>query len=183
MSESNNIISLCGFSGAGKTIIAEAFAKKHPEYAFVDLDAFIEKKYSQSISEIFKSEGEEAFREYEYSALCELVAKPKKLIVALGGGTLELKKTRRLAKDKTLCVYLKCSAEVLAERIAQENERKKRPLLSGVEDIEKWVKKMLSQREKHYLECAADQIDTTEWNELLITESLYRIQSGGTFGR
>lgn len=169
MSKSNNIIALCGFSGAGKTILAEAFAQANPGYVFIDLDAAIEKKYSLSIKEIFSSKGENAFREYEYSALKETVNKALnssvKFVIALGGGALTLDKTRKLVKERTFCIYLQCSPKVLAERIAEENEREKRPLLEGVEDTLKWVETLLPIREVHYLECADAQIDTTVWNE------------------
>lgn len=176
MSKSNNIISLCGFSGAGKTILAEEFAKKHPEYSFIDLDAAIEKKYSLTISEIFSSKGEDAFREYEYSALKETVNKALnssvKFVIALGGGALTLDKTRKLVKERTFCIYLKCSPKVLAERIAEEMERKKRPLLKGVEDVEQWAKTLLEYRESFYVECSDAQIDTTVWNEPMLLSEL-----------
>lgn len=175
MSQKSNIITLCGFSGAGKTIIAEAFAKAHRDYSFIDLDAFIEKKHSLSVSEIFASKGEAAFREFEYSALKELLAQPQKLIISLGGGTLIQQQTFQLVKTQSLCIYLKCSPQVLAERIAEEKEKEKRPLLvkaldgcSAAEErklILGWVEKTLAEREPQYMECAAAVIDTTEWNE------------------
>ena len=59
----NNII-LTGFMGSGKSTIGRILAKKLDTY-FLDTDSLIETFENKSISEIFKSEGEERFREME----------------------------------------------------------------------------------------------------------------------
>lgn len=172
-----NTITLCGFSGAGKTTIAELFAERHPNYSFIDLDSYIEEKYSKTVSEIFALQGESMFREYEFSTLNEIFNNSKKgvsnsckkIIISLGGGSLTLDKTRELVKRESFCIYLKCSPEVLAERIAEEKEREKRPLIKSSvtkgANLAEWVSVTLSHREPLYLESAIGQIDTTIWDE------------------
>ena len=80
-----NII-LCGFMGCGKSTIGNLLSKKMG-MAFIDLDAYIEKKENKSVSQIFADSGEEYFRQLERDAVKELAYK-KSVILATGGGTL-----------------------------------------------------------------------------------------------
>ncbi len=59
-----NIIFLIGFMGAGKTEIGKILSKKL-NYKFLDSDYEIEKYEKMTISEIFKTKGEEYFRNLE----------------------------------------------------------------------------------------------------------------------
>ena len=57
-------IAIIGFMGTGKTVVAKVLAKKLNK-EFVELDALIEQKAGRSIPEIFRQDGEVAFRELE----------------------------------------------------------------------------------------------------------------------
>lgn len=69
--------------GCGKTTIGRALAKSM-KMEWIDLDRHIENRKGKSVSEIFETEGEEAFRMAERDALHSL---SNNLIVSCGGGT------------------------------------------------------------------------------------------------
>ena len=79
--QSRNVI-LTGFMGSGKStvgvLLAEILVKE-----FVDTDTMIEQMHGP-IPEIFKSEGEEAFRQYEREISEQLELK-ENLVIATGG--------------------------------------------------------------------------------------------------
>ena len=78
-----NIV-LTGFMGAGKSTIGELLAKQLG-YGFVDTDIYIEENSGKKIPEIFKTEGEEAFREYEWETAQDLRFADN-LVISTGGG-------------------------------------------------------------------------------------------------
>ena len=65
------------------------------KYKVVDTDALIVEMTGMSISEIFKLDGEERFRDLETLVLRK-ITKMDNLIVALGGGALLREENRRL---------------------------------------------------------------------------------------
>jgi shikimate kinase len=79
-------IAIGGFMGVGKTTAGRGLAERLA-VGFLDLDTAIERAADRTVSEIFSTEGEPAFRHYESEALrCALQGAPK--VLALGGGTL-----------------------------------------------------------------------------------------------
>ena len=53
-----------GFMGAGKTTLGKALARDLG-VSFIDLDQYIENRYSKSVSQLFATRGEQGFREIE----------------------------------------------------------------------------------------------------------------------
>ncbi len=86
--EMENII-LIGMPGSGKSAIAAALSEKLARRA-VDSDAEIVRRAGKSIPEIFREEGEEAFRRLESEVLRDL-GKESGLIIATGGGVVTRK--------------------------------------------------------------------------------------------
>ena len=80
-----NIV-LCGFMGCGKTTVGKALAQLL-DFAFVDMDAYIEEKAGLQVSDIFAREGEPAFRRMEAEA-CRELSRESGLVIATGGGPL-----------------------------------------------------------------------------------------------
>ncbi|MBR3561778.1 MAG: shikimate kinase [Oscillospiraceae bacterium] len=80
----NGTIILIGMPGCGKTTLARASAASLglPWY---DCDALIEEKAGMSISEVFATWGESAFRTMETAALIAL-CKRERCVIATGGG-------------------------------------------------------------------------------------------------
>ncbi len=81
--EQENIV-LIGMPGSGKTTVAKLVAEATGK-TFIDTDEEIEKRTGKTIPEIFKSEGEEAFRKMERDVLAEIGQKSGQ-VIATGGG-------------------------------------------------------------------------------------------------
>ena len=156
------IISLCGFMGAGKSTIGKYLARTIG-FTFIDLDCYIEQKRGISIPELFKTEGEEAFRQEEYDSLQQILeqfGQNKDLILSLGGGTVTRERCANLIKENTRCIYLYCSKEELARRVARNTSN--RPMLQGKsnKELEDHIENLMKQREPIYKSCAHITIDT-----------------------
>ena len=75
---------LVGMMGSGKSCTGPYLAKEL-SYSFVDSDKVIEEVCGLSIPEIFKRDGEEAFRNVE-SKVLNAIGQRHSLVVATGGG-------------------------------------------------------------------------------------------------
>ena len=75
-------ICLCGFMGAGKSLVGPALAMRL-HYTFIDLDSEIAAEYGQTIHEIFKTAGEAAFRKSESEYARRLLDRTQ-MVMALG---------------------------------------------------------------------------------------------------
>jgi len=92
-------IALCGFMGAGKTVVGKELAKITGR-KFVDTDEMIEEKTGISIPAIFAARGEEYFRELEFE-ICKKTAELKNAVISTGGGalTFDFLKTEKMQKS------------------------------------------------------------------------------------
>ncbi len=99
---------LVGFMASGKSSVGQELARRL-DWDFVDLDARIESRERQTISEIFRDRGEAAFRLAETSALRDLTESlgrdtvernsfVRNAVVALGGGTFAQPQNRELLR-------------------------------------------------------------------------------------
>ena len=118
-------IFLAGFMGSGKSTVGRRLAEAL-EWAFVDLDAEIERRAGCSIADIFADHGEERFRECEHEALREQ-AEMSRLgtprVVALGGGTYTFERNRSLLRQVGPTLWLDAPVEALWERVRLESHR------------------------------------------------------------
>ena len=118
-----NKIYLIGSMGSGKTTIGKMLASKL-NLPFIDIDKEIEQKEKMVISDIFKENGENYFREIEsdiltkYSALDEFV-------ISTGGGAV-LNQDNKIILNNGYKIYLKISIDAQYNRV---KHRKYRPLL------------------------------------------------------
>ena len=124
------------------------------ELPFYDLDTVIESFTGMRISEIFRTAGEEKFRELESDSLERLLKKNERMILALGGGSL-LKETNLLSvKERGILFTLNASPETL--QLRREHQNGERPLaLNGTALL-----KLLEKRKQHY-DSLPNRIDTT----------------------
>ena len=77
-------LALIGFMGAGKSS-AGRLAAATLHFTFLDTDRVIEARAGSTISEVFASQGEPAFREWERRIVEELTRRSK-TVIATGGG-------------------------------------------------------------------------------------------------
>jgi shikimate kinase len=79
-------VALVGFMGTGKTSVGQELAKKLG-WQFIEVDALIEHLAGKSIPDMFASDGEITFREWEIEAIKQ-VARGKHQVIACGGGAV-----------------------------------------------------------------------------------------------
>lgn len=119
-------IALVGLMGVGKSSIGRRLAAALG-LPFRDADAEVEAAAGQSISEIFATLGEGAFRDGERRVIARLLELPPH-VLATGGGAFAQPRTRELIKAKAVSVWLKADLEILARRVARRDHR---PLVAG----------------------------------------------------
>ena len=144
---------LIGYMGSGKTTIGKLVAEKLG-YGFVDMDAHIEEKYFNTISNIFAELGEEQFRLMEQRCLHE-VSDFEDVIISTGGGAPCFFDNMEYMKSQGLTIYLKLTAAELTERL-EASQANKRPLIAGRsgEELKKFIADGLAKREAFYLQAA-----------------------------
>lgn len=171
-----NTIYLVGFMGCGKTSVGRELSKRLevPPY---DVDSTVEKERGQTIKEIFKNEGEEAFRNYESLAIRQLPV--QHAVVMTGGGAVVREENLTYMKNNGIVIYLKTSFRVLWKRLMKEEERNKRPILltSSKEEVQKLFNERSSYYEKSDIEIVTDQL-TTEEVCVQILDELSRLNKG-----
>ncbi len=99
-----NIV-LVGMPGCGKTTVGRELARLSGK-PFVDLDEEIVRRAGKSIPDIFREEGEAAFRELEAQVLADVCARSGQ-VIATGGGAV-LRAENRAAMRRTGQVYFLC---------------------------------------------------------------------------
>jgi shikimate kinase len=148
-----NIV-LVGFMGTGKSATGRRLAN-HLCMQFVDMDKEIEKEQGKTISQIFKDEGEEWFREREHEKVKELSAQSG-LIISTGGGVVLNPENIRAFEETGTVVCLKAGVDVILRRLATD---KRRPLLKGKNKRER-ITALLEERKPFY-DAIPIQIDTS----------------------
>lgn len=141
-------IFLIGFSGAGKTTLGRAFAKRYG-IDFIDLDWFIEQRFHKSINQLFEERGEKGFRELEKNMLHE-VGEFENVVISCGGGTPCFFDNMDYMLSAGTVVFLEPTEEALFRRL--RIARESRPLLRGMNDEEllQAIRKSTSERHKYY---------------------------------
>jgi chorismate synthase len=139
---------LLGPMGVGKTAVGVVLARSLG-LPFVDLDARIEAQAGRSVAELFKSQGEPAFRELERQLLTRVCAEPAS-VVSLGGGAVLNEEAWRKLRHHGVAVYLSARPEALAERIrASGRPLEERPLLATEDPVGRLVE-LAAARERWY---------------------------------
>jgi shikimate kinase len=126
---SDRHVVLVGLMGVGKSTVGRRLAKEM-ERPFADADEQVELRAGRAIPAIFRAGGEEEFRRLETEVLADLVARPHPLVVAAGGGAVSRGQNRELLAPRCFVVWLRASAEFLAER----TDAAHRPLLANAVD-------------------------------------------------
>lgn len=151
-------IVLVGLMGAGKSSVGRALAREMRR-SFLDTDALIEASESRSISDIFKTDGEAAFRELERRQLAAVLQSDEPSIIATGGGVVETEACRSMLSAVSVAggrvVWLRAGLATMLERTGRSAHR---PLLEG--DREATLVRLLDRRTPLYGQVSDLQIDT-----------------------
>jgi shikimate kinase/3-dehydroquinate synthase len=140
---------LSGFMATGKSTLGPLVAARLG-VDFVDTDAEIARATGKSIPELWRLEGEAAFRAREGALVETLLCDGAVRVVAFGGGTVTLERTRRLAVSRALVVTLTASAEAIVARVADIAGR---PNLGLGGDPLARARELLGLRAESYAEC------------------------------
>lgn len=159
-----NII-LIGFMGSGKSEVGHKLAQRL-KMNYIDCDEIIEKSQKRSISEIFKTDGEEHFRNLETEVIRTLEDYDG-FVISTGGGMILREENVRMLKEIGPLVLLWADKDVVCKRLAKAENR---PLLEG--DREKRIKEILEFRTPIYNRVADLKVDTSR---LSVDEALEEI--------
>ena len=160
-------IALTGFMGTGKTEVGKLLAEKLGK-EFVETDAIIVEKAGRSIPEIFREDGEIAFRELEIAVIGEVATRKNAVIACGGGAVLNKINTDRLGKQSAI-VCLTASPQVILKRTSADAEE--RPLLA-VADRMKQIEELMKFREPYYKRSADIIMNTSRLNVRTVVERI-----------
>lgn len=146
---------IVGPPGAGKTTIGELLAERLG-VPFRDVDHDIEQAAGKSISDIFATDGEAAFRALEEQAVAAGLAEHAG-VLALGGGAILSARTRTLLSGHAV-VFLNVG---VTEGMRRTGLSTARPLLAGV-NPRATFRTLLEARLPLYREIAAVEMATDE---------------------
>jgi shikimate kinase len=143
-------VSLVGFMGAGKTTVGRALAARLG-WRFDDLDDLIEAREGRSVEQIFRLQGEPAFRDLERRVVRETLTATGSAsrVLALGGGAFLEEQVRETLREADIpAVFLDASVEELFSR--SEQPEVVRPLRRDREQF----RRLYEERRPAYLQAA-----------------------------
>lgn len=143
LSDSKNIV-LTGFMGTGKSEVGKTLARTLG-YAFVDVDAEIEKRSRKTISAIFAAHGEAEFRRIETDVIRDLSGHQSS-VIATGGGAVVSAENRAALRDGGTIVCLTAAVGTILHRVRGNDDR---PLLK-TENPEQRIRELLDARQPFY---------------------------------
>ena len=145
---------MVGYMGCGKSTLARKLSRRLGVRA-IDTDAEVERIEGASVSDIFRYEGEERFRELEREVVARLSANDESCIVATGGGLPTWSDNMSMLSAVGTTVYLRRSARNIASRLSPYG-RAKRPKLRGLgdEELVDYMARNIAEREPFYSRAA-----------------------------
>jgi len=147
---------LVGLMGSGKTEVGRECARRLGR-PFVDTDALVEARAGRSIADIFRHDGEDAFRLLERDAVAHACASPEPAVISCGGGAVLSEENRRVMRGEGTVVLLTAPVEVLAARVGAGEGR---PLLGSAEPADV-LACLAAERDDAYRAAAHVAVDTS----------------------
>jgi shikimate kinase len=118
---------LIGMMGAGKSTTGRLLADRLG-WRYLDSDDEIERQTGRTVPQIWKEDGEPAFRQEESRVLAEASASDGPAVVSVAGGAVLDLENRALIRRAGLVVWLRAEVPTLARRVGTGAGR---PLLEG----------------------------------------------------
>jgi 3-dehydroquinate synthase len=142
---------ITGFSGTGKSLVAEEIARRL-SWDFLDTDEEIVKQTGKPIAEIFRQDGEARFRELERETI-KKACQQKQIVIAIGGGAIVDPQNYELLAKTGLIMCLEAKPETIYERLFREAasspETEVRPLLATDNPLER-IRQLKASRQSYY---------------------------------
>lgn len=165
MEGASNIV-LVGPMGAGKSVVGALLARRLG-LPFVDLDALLEEEAGARIADLFRGEGEAAFRTRESALLVRCLAAGGQ-VVATGGGAVLAASNRRQLRERGLVAWLQADPGTQLRRLEGCSDR---PLLEGA-DRRARLDALAVERDPLYREVADVAIDTRDLDADAVADAL-----------
>lgn len=163
--------------GSGKSSIGKLIAKKL-ELQFIDLDEVIIEFEGQSITEIFKSKGEDYFRQLEKNCLTNQSKIKGGFVLATGGGAPCFYDNMIQMNRDGITIFLDVPTDILFNKLSKKGIQK-RPLLTNLsrEDLYLELKNKLSSRNKFYEQSKIRLVQKFMNIQLLVDEAVLAIKN------
>jgi shikimate kinase len=160
---------LVGMMGVGKSTVGRAVAAELQRPLF-DSDEMIEAEIGRTVREIWKTDGEQAFRELETATLRRALDDDEPSVIAAAGGVVLSERNREaLTSPDAHVVWLLADVDTLLDRVRSGGHR---PLLD--DDPEGTLRRMYDERAELYREVAdaVVSVDNRSINE--VTKAVLR---------
>jgi shikimate kinase len=158
-------IVLVGLMGTGKTTTGHLLGERLG-LPYVDTDDLILERTGRTVRDIFREDGEAAFRVLETGVLVEALAAPTPVVLAAAGGVVLAEANRRTLRDAdAVVVWLRADPALLVQRVQGQEHR---PLLD--DDPEGTLAAMQRDREPLYREVADVVIDVDDLTPAEVAE-------------
>ncbi len=118
---------LIGMMGAGKSTTGHLLSKRLG-WPYLDSDDEIHRQTGRTVPEIWKEDGEAAFRAEESRVLADATTSDRPVVIAVAGGAVLDPENRARIRGAGLVVWLRADVAVLAARVGTGTGR---PLLEG----------------------------------------------------
>lgn len=162
-------IVLVGMMGVGKSSVGRALAQRL-DRPLLDTDALVEAEAGRSVRQIWREDGEEAFRELEAQILASvLAAETPSVIAAAGGVVLRPANRAALVSADAQVVWLLADIDVLLTRVRNGMHR---PALDN--DPEAVLRAMFSDRAPLYREVSDAIISVDQRSVSDVTQAVLR---------
>ena len=139
-------IALIGMPGSGKSTVGRLLAAKLGR-EFIDCDAALVERAGRQISDIFREDGEAAFRRLETGVLADIAAAGGQ-VIATGGGIIKNPANIRMLRQNSLLIFLDRDPQQLSLDDG-------RPLSKSVDDN----MRLYAERYPIYTACADHRLD------------------------
>jgi shikimate kinase len=149
--------------GCGKSVVGVLVAQRAGA-PFHDLDLEIESEAGMSITEIFETKGEAAFRALESRLLPDFLQPGS--VVALGGGAPIDDANWKTIVERSITVFIDCGFETIWDRIKNATNR---PLIAGRSRNE--AEALLAARRPRYMQ-AVHRVDGDRAEDVVAEEIL-----------
>lgn len=140
---------IIGFTGSGKSTFGRLLAKKLG-YKFLDLDKLIKEREGQTVQELYKNRGNEAFRAVESDVLKSLTGLDDDVVVATGGGAPCYHDNMLWMNQQGVTIYLQASAPLLVGRLRQFQNKRPIVQFDSDEELKNSISNRLEERRPYY---------------------------------
>ncbi len=171
---------LIGMMGSGKSTAGRRVAESSNS-PFLDIDHLVEERAGKSVTEIFRQDGEDAFRRLESAEIRRLAAETAEYgegtVVSTGGGAVLDKGSVEAMRRTGVVLWLDAPASSLAVRVGRE-----RPLLAGAGTSASRLGVILDRRRPLYEQAAHYRIDADRPARAVVADAARyaRVPVGGS---